>query len=49
MHNSMQLSQPVPLNSKLWSNCLVCGRGDPGSILNGTVRSPVLAVVCAPA
>jgi hypothetical protein len=36
MHNAMQLSQPVPLSSKLWSNCLLCGRGDPASILNGT-------------
>jgi len=36
MHNAMQLSQPVPLNSKLWSNCLICNRGDPASILDGT-------------
>jgi hypothetical protein len=36
MHNALQLSQPVPLSSKLWSNCLLCGRGDPASILDGT-------------
>jgi hypothetical protein len=32
----VQLSQPVPLSSKLWSNCLVCSTGSMGSILNGT-------------